>query len=175
MPPMSPHDTSDDSSDGSSDVDVERGDRSLSVRRVIPAAPEEIFAVITDPSMHPVIDGSGTVKGLRTADAERLGPGSRFGMRMRIGVPYLISNVVVEYEEHRRIAWRHFARHRWRFELEPVDGGTEVVHTFDWSTALAPRYVELMRYPQKHPASMARTLERLEEVVTAGGDAAAGS
>lgn len=146
-------------------------DRSVSVSRVIPAPPEKIFAVLTDPSMHPVIDGSGTVKGFRKADAERLELGSRFGMSMRIGLPYLISNVVVEHDENRRIAWRHMGRHRWRFELELVDGGTEVVHTFDWSTALAPWFITLMKFPEKHPASMARTLERLEAVVT-GDDAA---
>lgn len=146
--------------------------RQVSVSRVIPVSPEKIFAVVADPSMHPVIDGSDTVKGFRKADAERLELGTRFGMSMRIGLPYLISNVVVEYDENRRIAWRHFGRHRWRFELEPVDGGTEVTHTFDWSTALAPWFIERMRYPEKHPASMARTLERLEAVVT-GNDAAA--
>lgn len=160
--------------DASAGFDVEQGDRRVSVRRVVPAPPEQIFGVIADPSMHPVIDGSGTVKGLRRMDGERLEAGTRFRMRMRIGLPYVISNVVVEYDENRRLAWRHAGRHRWRFELEPVDGGTEVVHTFDWSTALVPRFVELMKYPQRHPASMARTLERLEEVVT-GGDARAGS
>ncbi len=140
----------------------------MSVCRVIPAPPEEIFAVLADPSMHPVIDGSGTVKGFRKADAERLELGTRFGMRMRIGLPYLISNVVVEYDENRCIAWRHAGRHRWRFELEPVEGGTEVTHTFDWSTALAPWFIEAMKYPEKHPTPMARTLERLEAAVTGG-------
>lgn len=142
--------------------------RQVSVSRVVPASPEEIFTVLADPAMHPVIDGSGTVKGFRKADAERLELGTRFGMRMRIGLPYLISNVVVEYDEDRRIAWRHFGRHRWRFELEPVDDGTEVTHTFDWSTALAPWFIKAMKYPEQHPASMAQTLERLEAVVTGG-------
>lgn len=140
--------------------------RAVSVSRSIPAPAEAIFDVIADPSMHPEIDGSGTVQRLRKASSERLTEGSRFGMRMRWGLPYLVSNVVVEYEEDRLLAWRHFARHRWRYELEPEEDGTRVVHTFDWSTALSPKFVERMRYPEKHPRWMEATLERLERVVT---------
>ena len=52
-----------------------------------------------------------------------------------MGVPYLTKNTVVEYDEDRLIAWRHLGKHRWRYELEPVEGGTKVTETFDWSTA----------------------------------------
>ena len=31
---------------------------------------------------------------------------------------------VVEFEEDRRIAWRHYGHHIWRYTLEPTDGGT---------------------------------------------------
>jgi hypothetical protein len=76
---------------------------------------------------------------VRGADPEPLRLGTKFGMNMKIGVPYLITNTVVEYEQDRLIAWRHWGRHRWRYELEPVEGGTEVTESFDWSTALCPR------------------------------------
>ena len=141
-------------------------DQQVSVSRVIDAAPEEIFAVLTDPAQHPVIDGSGTVKAAGSG-AERLELGSKFGMKMRIGLPYRIGNTVVEYEPDRLIAWRHAGGHRWRYELEPVDGGTEVTETFDWSTARSPRFIEMMGYPDKHPENMTRTLERLDDHVTA--------
>jgi uncharacterized protein YndB with AHSA1/START domain len=141
-------------------------DRQVSVSRVIAAPPEKIFAVIADPSMHPVIDGSGSVRQSRSGNPDRLELGSRFSMGMRIGLPYLIRNTVVEYEENRRIAWCHFFGHRWRYELRPVEGGTEVTETFDWSTARIPQGIELMGYPKKHPKEMAKTLERLEQVVT---------
>ena len=38
-------------------------------------------------------------------------------------------------EEGRRIAWAHLGGWRWRYEFEPVEGGTKVTETFDWSTA----------------------------------------
>lgn len=141
-------------------------DQQVSVSRVIDASPEDIFAVLTDPAQHPVIDGSGTVKAAGSG-AERLELGSKFGMKMRIGLPYRIGNTVVEYEPDRLIAWRHAGGHRWRYELEPVDGGTEVTETFDWSTARSPRFIEMMGYPDKHPENMTRTLERLDDHVTA--------
>ena len=144
------------------------GDRAVSVSRVIPAPADAIFAVLRDPAMHSVIDGSGTVKGQRSS--ELLVLGSKFSMNMRMGLPYVIGNTVVEYEQDRLIAWRHVGRHRWRYELEPVeapDGSptTRVTETFDWSTALVPQAIELAGYPKKHPPAMELTLARLERVV----------
>lgn len=147
-----------------------RDGRTVSVSRVIPASPEAIFAVLSDASMHPVIDGSGTVKGAR-GEPEPLRLGSTFSMTMRIGLPYLISNKVVEFEADRRIAWRHFNGHRWRYTLEPVEGGTRVTETFDWSTARIPKVIELAGFPDRHPPAMAETLARLEQVVTGEGPA----
>lgn len=139
--------------------------RSVSVSRTIPAPPEAVFAVLADPRRHPEIDGSGSVVASRDAEAGPLVLGSRFGMDMRIGIPYRMTNEVVEYEQDRLIAWQHWGRHRWRYRLEPVDGGTEVTETFDWSTSWAPWFIEIAGWPRRHPPAMAATLERLEEVV----------
>lgn len=110
------------------------------------------------------MDGSGTVKGVARGPDE-LVLGSRFRMKMRLGLPYLMTSTVVEYDEHRLIAWAHFGKHRWRFELEPVDGGTKVTESFDWSTARSPRLIELVGYPDRYTATLSATLERLEAVV----------
>ncbi len=136
-------------------------DRAVSVSRVIKASPEAIFAVLADPAMHPIIDGSGTVRKVRAGGPTRLKMGDKFGIDMKFVVPYRIANTVVEFEENRRIAWAHFGKHRWRYELVPKDGGTEVTETFDWSTSRMPKAIEIMGYPKKHPAAMAKTLERL--------------
>jgi uncharacterized protein YndB with AHSA1/START domain len=141
--------------------------RQVSVSRVIAAPPEKIFGVLTDPALHAVIDGSGTVKAARST-TEPLTLGSKFGMSMKMGVPYRIRNTVVEYEPDRLIAWRHLGRHRWRYELEPVEGGTRVTETFDWSTALAPWAIERAGYPTSHIPIMEKTLERLDRYVTTG-------
>ena len=62
-------------------------------------------------------------------------------MSMKMGVPYSMVNTVVEFEENRRIAWQtrpdRFGQlvggRIWRYELEPVDGGTLVRETWDIS------------------------------------------
>ena len=136
-------------------------ERVVSVSRVIKASPEAIFDVLADPARHGEIDGSGMVQNVR-GESKRLELGSTFGMDMKFGpLPYRISNKVVEFDEGRLIAWAHFGGHRWRYELEPADGGTKVTESFDWSTARIPKAIELMGYPKQHPANMEATLERL--------------
>ena len=137
----------------------------VSVSRVINASAQQIFDLIANPAMHPVLDGSGTVKRSRQSNPPRLSLGARFGMGMQIGLPYRITNKVVEFEDGRRIAWRHFGRHIWRYTLEPADGGTKVTETFDWSRALT-RPLGRSVYARTHPPMMEATLERLEEHVT---------
>ena len=142
--------------------------RSVSVSRVIDAPASRIFAVIDDPARHAEIDGSGTVRGARHGGGTHLRLGDRFGMDMKLGVPYRMSSTVVEYEADRLLAWAHFGGHRWRYELEPVPGDesrTTVTETFDWSTSKAPRFIELAGYPHKNEPNMARTLERLAALV----------
>jgi uncharacterized protein YndB with AHSA1/START domain len=148
--------------------------KSVSVERVIAAPPEKIFDVLADPSQHPVIDGSGTVKRSRGDQPDRLTLGAKFGMSMRMGIPYVIRNTVVEFDENRLIAWRHFGGHRWRYELEPVDDGTLVRETYDWSTAILGTrlYIAASGWPKRAEQAMTKTLERLDAHVT-GSDAAA--
>ena len=141
--------------------------RSVSVERTIEAPADTIFAILTDPAQHPIIDGSGTVKSLRS-NPGHLELGSKFGMAMKLGVPYAVKNTVVEFEPDRQIAWCHFAKARWRYELFPTETGTRVVETFDWSNALGAGVIEAMGFPAKNKVGMERTLERLDKLVTTG-------
>ena len=146
-------------------------ERTVSGSRVIAAPPEAIFDVLADPAMHPVIDGSETVRATMEGGRPRLRLGTEFGMRMRIVVPYRITNRVVEFEEGRRIAWTHIGGARWRYELEPVEGGTKVTETYDWSTATVFFYdpgIRLLGFPRRNKIGIERTLDRLAELVTIG-------
>ena len=139
----------------------------VSVTREIDAPPEAIFDLLADPARHGDIDGSGTVQDVR-GGSQRLSLGSKFGMSMKFGpLPYRVSSNVVEFEENQLIAWAHFGKHRWRYELEPLDDGarTRVTETFDWSTSAFPKGIELAGYPKKHPANMEATLGRLAALV----------
>jgi uncharacterized protein YndB with AHSA1/START domain len=144
-------------------------ERKVSTSRVIAADRQALFDVLADPRMHPVIDGSGTVKAARESGLpERLALDTRFGMDMHMGTNYRITNTVVEFEEGERLAWRHMSGHRWRYEFRDVEGGTEVIETFDWSTAKAKLPLELAGLPKRNLEGMRRTLERLDELATTG-------
>ena len=142
----------------------------ISVERVIPAPAQAIFDLLADPAMHPVLDGGGTVKAAREDNPKRLSLGAKFGMDMKLGGPYRISNEVVEFEEGKRIAWQHFARNRWRYELEPVEGGTKVVETFDPAKGRFPvAAMRLLGFYRRNRPAMERTLENIEQHLTRAG------
>lgn len=144
-------------------------ERSISATQTIDAPAEQIFDLLADPGKHPLIDGSGTVRASRAGGHDRLRLGSEFGMDMKMWLGYRITNKVVEFEENRLIAWRHFAGHRWRWKLEPLDADTtEVTETFDWGRAPAgPLYV-LVGLPKRHLESMRKSLRRLQDAVATG-------
>ena len=60
----------------------------VSATKVISASPERSFTRLTDPGQHPLIDGTGSVLAVQPGGPERLTPGARFGMDMKIGAPY---------------------------------------------------------------------------------------
>ncbi len=139
----------------------------VSASRRIEAPASQIFDLLADPARHREIDGSGTVRNGHPDNPERLALGDSFGMDMKIGVPYRISNEVVEFEENHVIAWRHFGHHVWRYELEADGDATVVTESFNWGVARFPPFYQWMGYPAKSEANMKATLERLDAVMTA--------
>ena len=133
---------------------------------VIDTPPERIFDLLADPRRHADFDGSGSVK-RSVSGPERLSLGAKFGMDMRLVVPYRISSQVKEFEEGRRIAWAHIMGHRWRYVLEPVDGGTRVIETFDGTTARSARALKLMDAYGRNGRAIEETLPRLKALAEA--------
>ena len=144
------------------------------VERVIPAPPSAIFDLLADPRRHTEIDGSGTVRDTKPDTVERLSLGSKFGMSMKFGVKYSMVSKVVEFEDDRLIAWQSrppssfgakFGGGRiWRYELEPVEGGTRVRESWD----ITHEKIKLVVRParKKTRKAMEKTLARIEELVT---------
>ncbi len=138
-------------------------DRRVTASAAVAASPAEVFALLADPHRHHEFDGSGSVRGA-TSGPQRLALGDRFGMDMKIAVPYRITNRVVEFEADRLIGWCHFARAVWRYELKPVEGGTRITETFDYSGSPLRRVMELVKFPQGNARSIRDTLHRLQEI-----------
>jgi hypothetical protein len=143
-------------------------DHRISHSIVVDADAATIFDVLADPTQHSLFDGSDSVRG-RIGGPPRLYLGARFSMRMQWRAPYVISNTVCEYDEDRRIAWRHLARHVWRYELRPVgrdgEAKTEVTETFDWSPAPLGLLYDRLGWVDRNNDAIHATLQRLKVLV----------
>jgi uncharacterized protein YndB with AHSA1/START domain len=145
-----------------------------SAERVIAAPPEAIFALLADPSRHHEIDGSGTVHEEKKGTHE-LKLGDQFSMAMKQGVPYSTTNTVIDFEANRRIAWhtcspnlmgKLFGGPVWRYELEPVEGGTRVTESWDVSTTKLSKPLLRSGPARKHTRkSIEKTLENIEKLL----------
>jgi polyketide cyclase/dehydrase/lipid transport protein len=115
------------------------------VTRTIAASPEEIFAVLTDPSCHCNTEPTDWVR-----DAVDTAPitctGQMFAMNMyltRAGGHYVTYNLVNVFDKDRAIGWipgqlDNAGNHApggwsWRYDLAPNADRTEVTLTYDWS------------------------------------------
>lgn len=146
----------------------------VSVKRVIQAPPNKIFELLADPAQHSVIDGSGTVVGAKSPQGKQLELGDTFGMSMKMGIGYSMVNTVTEFEADRRITWqakppgrmgKFLAGRMWRYELEPVDGGTLVTESWDISQDKQRFLLKHSPLPKKTEQNMSKTLEKIEELV----------
>jgi hypothetical protein len=137
-----------------------------SARIVINASAEKIFAILANPHRHKEIDGSSTIQE-NISGPDKLILGSKFGMKMHLGVDYRILNTVVEYKENSLIGWRHVGRWIWRYELVNLGPQmTQVTETFDASRAplISKAWLSLRKaYPFTQRA-VAKTLVQLKSI-----------
>lgn len=142
--------------------------RVVSASTLVRAPAQRIFDLLADPSRHPVLDGSGSVRSL-VRGPDRLHRGARFTMAMRLGLPYAMVNTVVEFEEGRRIAWRHASRAVWRYELEPTGPtSTRVVESFDMRRSPLAAFYERTGFAERNERGIVRSLALLRDVAEAG-------
>ncbi len=144
---------------------LETGNEKIKSARIVINAPaEKIFAILSNPHRHKEIDGSATIQE-NISGPDKLVLGSKFGMKMHLGIDYRIRNTVVEYKENELIAWRHLGRWVWRYELVNIGPQmTQVTETFDASRAplIAKTWLSLRKaYPWTQKA-VAKTLVRLK-------------
>jgi len=133
--------------------------------RIVIAAPaERIFNYLADPRSHALFDGSSTIQGA-IAGPERLYLGARFGMSMKIRVPYRITNEVIAFEENAKITWRHLMKWTWSYELKDLgNGSTQVTEIFDASVCNKAQrwWVYKTDSLNRNPKWMAKSLVKLK-------------
>jgi uncharacterized protein YndB with AHSA1/START domain len=135
-------------------------DMTASATTHVDAPAQEVFDFLRRPASHAEISGDRTVQGERHGPDVLTAEGDRFGMSMKMfGLPYRITNTVVEYEEGRRIAWCHPGKHRWRWEVTPVPtGGCTVTETFDMSTSPLRPVLKLVGFPRRHQDNVEKSV-----------------
>jgi hypothetical protein len=130
--------------------------KSITVRREIPAPAREIFDVLTLPSRHKEVDGSGFVRGDDHAD-RITGSGQTFRMNMtgdHMGGDYQTDNVVSGFEEDALISWKPAPAGteppgwEWIWRLEPLGtDSTSLSLTYDWSKVTDPELLQKLSFP----------------------------
>ena len=140
--------------------------KKTAARIVIDAPAQQIFDLIADPRCHPLFDGSGTLQG-SISGPERLYLGAKFGMAMKIKLPYRITNRVVAFDESRKISWCHLMKWTWSYELKDLGAGrTEVTETFDASDIpwLSGKWLAATGSLARNPKWMAKSLVQLKAI-----------
>jgi len=120
-------------------------DERIEVQRLIPASPEAIFAIVSDPQGHVAIDASGMLMGASGEPATKVDDTFVVFMDRESlnDIPlgkYEVSVRIVTFEKDREIAWvvEHPLMnppmgHVYGYRLEPVEGGTMTTSYYDWS------------------------------------------
>lgn len=145
----------------------------LSASRVIDAPADAIFDVLSLPSRHQQIDGSGTVV---SGDDQRIQQvGQVFVMNMNgehMGGDYVMENTVSGYDENKLLAWRpkpqgaELEGWEWIWELEAQGpGATLVTETYSWEHA-TPEAKKAVSFPLFAEGALEHSLERLAAAVS---------
>lgn len=133
-------------------------------RIVINAPVSKIFDLLADPRAHASFDGSGTITE-SISGPTRLFEGAKFGMAMKIKVPYRITNTVVAFEENKKITWCHLMKWTWSYELKDLGNGhTQVTEIFDGNSvpALSKWWLKKTGSIARNPKWMAKSLVALK-------------
>ncbi len=148
---------------------------SVSVNRRIDASAKDVFDVLTLPSRHPELDGSGFV---RSADhADRItANGQTFRMNMtgeHMHGDYQTDNHVTGFVPDKLVAWQTAPAGteppgwEWVWELEAQGpGATDVTLTYDWGKVEDTKILAIIEKPLISKHQLEASLARLAEAVS---------
>ncbi len=150
-------------------------EKSITVRRDIPASAADIFAVLSNPDHHVGLDGSGFVQGVDHAD-RITGTGQSFRMNMtgdHMGGDYQTDNVVSGFESGKLIAWKTAPAGseppgwEWVWELDAEGPNTTSVSlTYDWEKVTDPDILRKVSFPLVSEHQLDESLNHLAEAVS---------
>jgi uncharacterized protein YndB with AHSA1/START domain len=150
-------------------------DNRIIVSRTIDAPAPEIFDVLTLPSRHREIDGSGFLVSDDRTD-RITGVGQVFRMNMtgdHMGGDYQTENHVTGYDKNSLLAWRTAPAGteppgwEWMWELK-ADGpdSTDVTLTYDWDKVTDQALLQKVRFPLVSESQLEDSLAKLASTVS---------
>jgi hypothetical protein len=163
-----------------SQAEVRQTESRLELTRTMKAAPAAVFAVVTDPTGHVRIDGSGMLVAAQDC-VPMAGVGDSFVMNMdreALGdIPlgkYQVRNTVTAFVPDELFEWNVGGvdqppfGHLYGYRLRPGDGDGETVVTLyvDWSGVRASSIRD--RFPIVPAYMLERSLDNLDRIVTSG-------
>jgi hypothetical protein len=150
----------------------------MEVQRLIPADPAAIFRVLCDPHGHVAIDSSGMLQDATGTPAKAVGDTFVIHMDRESLNDYPLGKYdvtvhITAFEPDREIAWTVVGQlkpnigHVYGYTLEPVDGGTLVTSSYDWSD-IDPVWKEADIFPIMSEGALRATLGILARTTTLG-------
>lgn len=150
------------------------------VSRFVDAAPEDVFALLREPTRHQDTEPSDWVRdAIDTAPLTEVG--QIFAMNMyfdKADGHYVVHNRVSEIVPDTDIAWLpgeidDAGRHRpggweWRYHLASEADGTRVTLTYDWSRTPESVRADIGGMPPFGPEFLEKSLAALDAALTAG-------
>jgi hypothetical protein len=159
--------------------------KQLEVTRTVRAPADQIFALLTDPKQHVVIDGSGLLQGTDSDPITEVGQVFAVNMYREDLGPYRSLNAVTAFEPGRRIGWAPYldpdcelapkiaaagiktGGHTYVYDLRENGGVTEVTQTYDWSGVTDPKFEAYCPFVSRE--DLMATLDRLADAVERSG------
>lgn len=149
-------------------------EKSITVSRTVDASAKDLFEVLSLPSRHVELDGSGLVRSVDHGD-RITATGQTFTMNMsgdHMGGDYQTDNHVTGYDEGKLLAWQTAPAGtepkgwQWVWELVPQGpDSTEVRHTYDWSNVADEALLQKVGFPLVSEDQMEESLNRLAAAV----------
>lgn len=146
----------------------------ISVSRLIDASAKDIFAVLTLPSRHVEIDGSGFIRSVDHGDRIQE-TGTKFTMNMEgdhMGGEYQTDNWVSAYSENQMVGWKTAPAGQeppgweWLWELKSEGSdSTEVTLTYDWSKVTDQKLLGKLHFPLVKEEELEASLGNLASAV----------
>jgi uncharacterized protein YndB with AHSA1/START domain len=118
-----------------------------SVWAQIAAPPERLWTIVSDPTRHPELAGSGEPQETKLLTEGPLRVGSQFESRQKaMGMTYTSKSEVTACEAPRLLRWSLKNNADWEFRFEPAEGGTQVTHAYRTNMGM-PGPVRLLLSP----------------------------